>query len=86
MGEKSGGAKSKVMNVISNGSLSLDSLRIVDDDGESSPRTGGGDSDDEDDAPGLEGVERSDHLTVTAINLLLSLLEGKCTCFSSVHE
>ena len=35
-----------------------------------------GDSDDEDPAPGLEGVERSEYLVVTAMNLLLALLEG----------
>ena len=67
--------------MFSNGSLSLDSLRIVDDDDESSPRASGGDSDDEDEAPGLEGVPRGDHLTVTAINLLLSLLEGTRIAF-----
>ena len=35
----------------------------------------GEDSDDED-APGLDGVQKSDQMTVTAINLLLSILEG----------
>lgn len=36
-----------------------------------------GDSDDEDLAPGLEGVEKSEHMRVTAVNLLLALLERK---------
>ena len=41
-----------------------------------SSKHGRGDSDDEDPAPGLEGVERSEYLVVTAMNLLLALLEG----------
>jgi len=86
LGAKSGG-KPKSNKLFSNGTLSLDSLRIVDDDDETSPRASGGDSDDEDDAPGLEGVHRSDHLTVTAINLLLSLLEGTLHPFlASIHS
>ena len=36
-----------------------------------------GDSDDEDLAPGLEGVDASEHMSVTAVNLLLALLEGE---------
>jgi hypothetical protein len=39
----------------------------------------GEDSDDED-APGLEDVQKGDEMTVTAINLLLSLLEGISLC------
>ena len=55
-----------------NEKMTLDSLRFMsngDDDDE-------GDSDDEDLAPGLEGIDRKEHLTVTAINLLMTLLQG----------
>ncbi|EJC97432.1 uncharacterized protein FOMMEDRAFT_24437 [Fomitiporia mediterranea MF3/22] len=54
------------------GGLSLESLRIVpEEDGEG----GESDSDDEDLAPGLEGVNKREHLSVTAVNLLIALLE-----------
>ena len=52
--------------------LPLDKLTFVSQEDED----GDGDSDDEDPAPGLEGVERSEYLVVTAMNLLLALLEG----------
>ena len=52
--------------------LPLDKLTFVSQEDEDAD----GDSDDEDPAPGLEGVERSDYLIVTAMNLLLALLEG----------
>lgn len=55
--------------------LTLDSLRIVSEQDED--EDDGGDSDDEDPAPGLEGVDRSEYLVVTAMNLLLALLEGE---------
>ena len=52
--------------------LPLDKLTFVSQEDEDAD----GDSDDEDPAPGLEGVERSEYLVVTAMNLLLALLEG----------
>lgn len=54
----------------SNGQM-LDKLRIVEDEEPDAD----GDSDDEDLAPGLEGVKKSEHMSVTAVNLLLALLE-----------
>ena len=57
---------------LSDNSLSLEKLRIIEDADE---KDDDGDSDDEDLAPGLEGVEKSEHMTVTAVNLLLTLLE-----------
>ena len=56
------------------GKLSRESLRFVSDEGSDDDE---GDSDDEDLAPGLGGVSKHEHLSVTAINLLLALLEGK---------
>lgn len=53
--------------------LALNKLRIVQDD----EKDDEGDSDDEDLAPGLEGVDKSEHMSVTAVNLLLALLESK---------
>ncbi|EJD01651.1 uncharacterized protein FOMMEDRAFT_126746, partial [Fomitiporia mediterranea MF3/22] len=54
------------------GGLSLESLRIVPEEG---GEGGESDSDDEDLAPGLEGVNKREHLSVTAVNLLIALLE-----------
>ena len=55
--------------------FSLESLRINADDRDAVDE--GADSDDEDLAPGLEGVDASEHMSVTAVNLLLALLEGE---------
>ena len=55
--------------------MSRDSLRFVS--GEDEGEDAEGDSDDEDLAPGLEGVSKREHLSVTAVNLLLALLQGK---------
>ncbi|KAL5507792.1 hypothetical protein ACEPAH_5410 [Sanghuangporus vaninii] len=57
----------------SQGKLSRESLKFVSDESESDES--GGDSDDEDLAPGLEGVSKREHLSVTAVNLLLALLQ-----------
>ena len=59
----------------SNGQM-LDKLRIIEDE---EPEADG-DSDDEDLAPGLEGVKKSEHMSVTAVNLLLALLEREANC------
>ena len=58
--------------------LTLQSLHIVDeiDEHDEGGTDFEGDSDDED-APGLEGVNRADEMMVTAVNLLLSVLEGE---------
>ncbi|KAI5118985.1 hypothetical protein M0805_001124 [Coniferiporia weirii] len=54
--------------------LTLDSLRLVPEE-DKQEANDDGDSDDEDLAPGLEGVDKSEHMSVTAVNLLLALLE-----------
>ena len=58
--------------------LTMDDLRMVseedpDDDGDKD-----GDSDDE--TPGLRGARPDDEMTITALNLLLSVLEGALIC------
>ena len=55
-------------------------LRIIqdDEDEEDEDSLREGDSDDED-APGLEGIARKDEMAATAVNLLLSVLEGNCS-------
>ena len=71
--------------------LTMDDLRIVDED-EEDDFEDGGDSDDE--TPGLEGVPPDEEMTATAMNLLLSILEGtlcqpnslKLSPVSHVHE
>lgn len=71
--------------------LKMDDLRIVDED-EEDDFEDGGDSDDE--TPGLEGVPPDEEMTATAMNLLLSILEGtlcqpnslKLSPVSHVHE
>ena len=71
--------------------LTMDDLRIVDED-EEDDFEDGGDSDDE--TPGLEGVPPDEEMTATAMNLLLSILEGtlcqpnslKLSPASHVHE
>ncbi|KAL5527881.1 hypothetical protein ACEPAG_6682 [Sanghuangporus baumii] len=57
----------------SQGKLTRDSLKFVSEEGESDESDG--DSDDEDLAPGLEGVSKREHLSVTTVNLLLALLQ-----------
>ena len=64
--------------------LTVDDLRIVrrdeklDDEGLDT----GGDSDDE--TPETEGAQPDDEMTITALNLLLSLLEGNSFCFNAL--
>lgn len=59
-------------------SLRIEDLRIIDE--EVIPNVGDGDSDDEGDGSEDGG---GDDMTTTAVNLLLSVLEGTCFCLSS---
>jgi hypothetical protein len=54
--------------------LTMDDLRIVPEEEKDADVDAEGDSDDE--TPGLEGAGPSDEMTITALNLLLSVLEG----------
>ncbi|TDL29980.1 hypothetical protein BD410DRAFT_817858 [Rickenella mellea] len=61
-------------------SLRIADLRIVpeddNDDMSNLPPSGGDSDDEEEEVPGLEGVQPGDEMSVTAINLLLALLEA----------
>jgi len=56
--------------------LTVNDLRIVDDEEDRAT-----DSDSDDEVPGLEGVRSDDEMTATALNLLLSVLEGMSTFY-----
>jgi len=52
----------------------MDDLRIVPEEEQDDDIDTEGDSDDE--TPGLEGARPNDEMTITSLNLLLSVLEG----------
>lgn len=54
--------------------MTMDDLRIVPNEGLDEDLDMGGDSDDE--TPNQEGVQPNNEMTITALNLLLSVLEG----------
>lgn len=54
--------------------LTMDDLRIVPEEEQDDDIDTEGDSDDE--TPGLEGARPNDEMTITSLNLLLSVLEG----------
>jgi len=54
--------------------LTMDDLRIVPEEEQGDDVDMEGDSDDE--TPGPQGVQPNDEMTITALNLLLSILEG----------
>ena len=60
----------------------MDDLRIVPEEEQDEDLDMGSDSDDE--TPGLEGAQSNDEMTITALNLLLSLLEGASSCFNTL--
>jgi hypothetical protein len=64
--------------------LTVDDLRIVrrDEQLEDEDLDKGGDSDDE--TPESERAQPDDEMTITALNLLLSLLEGNSFCFNAL--
>lgn len=64
--------------------LTMDDLRIVPEENPDDDSGTEGDSDDE--TPSLQGVRPNDEMTVTALNLLLSLLEGGQPYFQTSLE
>ena len=58
--------------------LSVNDLRIVDEEEDKAT-----DRDSDDEVPGLEGGRSDDEMTATALNLLLSVLEGTLTFYST---
>jgi hypothetical protein len=61
--------------------LTMDDLRIVPQDKQDDDMGTGGDSDDE--TPESEQAQPNDEMTITALDLLLSLLEGISFCFTA---
>ena len=64
--------------------LTLDDLRIVPEGEQDDDADMEGDSDDE--APGLPGARANDEMTITALNLLLSILEGTLFCLQALFN
>jgi hypothetical protein len=62
----------------------MDDLRIVPEEEQDEDLDMGSDSDDE--TPELEGAQPNDEMTITALNLLLSLLEGASFCFNALSS
>ena len=58
--------------------LTIDDLRMVPEEGPDDDSDKDGDSDDE--ISGLPGARSNDEMTITALNLLLSVLEGALIC------
>jgi hypothetical protein len=58
--------------------LTMDDLRMVSEEDPDGDGDKDGDSDDE--TPGLRGARPDDEMTITALNLLLSVLEGALIC------
>jgi len=59
--------------------LTMDDLRMVPEEDPDDDSDKDGDSDDE--TPGLQGAQPNYEMTITALNLLLSVLEGARICF-----
>jgi hypothetical protein len=76
--------KQRAQNSVASPGLTMDDLRIVrrDEQLEDEDLDTGGDSDDE--RPESEGGQPDDEMTITALNLLLSLLEGNSFYFTVV--
>ena len=64
--------------------LTLDDLRIVPEEEQDDDADMEGDSDDE--APGLPWAQANDEMTITALNLLLSILEGTLFCLQALFN